>query len=259
MQKLKVYVCNCFRSLEENEVVSDTISTYLIRWLNKGNIEMSNFAESDIVVFPHGSSVHPALYGQKPYNSTITDYNTERDKFETNAYKKAVRLGKFMIGIERGAILLTALNNGNVIQHVIHHNASHKIKCNKTGKIYLNVPSQHYQMMFPYNLQPQSFELIAFSKKDYSARRHGIEYLVEDGAEKVYKRVPLKFLKEFKEPEIVYYPKNGCFAIQFNCSAIHSDSELITYINSQILEKYSAFQKNKSKNEIHRDALLGFE
>jgi len=257
---LKVYIANPFAPLDENEIISSTTPEYIIRWLNYGNIQMSNFTESDIVVFSLGSNVNPALYNQEPL---ISDYNKERDNLEIQIYKKAVRHDKFIIGIDRGAILLTALNNGNIIQFVNHHNVPHKIKDCKTGDVYSNVPSQHTQMMFPYNLQSQSFELIAFSKKEYFIKKAvGFEYLIENRAEKVYKRVPLKYLLNFKEPEMVYYPRNGCFAIQFNCATILPESLLMTYVNNQILQKYLMFEFNKltknSNEKTNRPAMLEF-
>ncbi len=250
---LKVYIANPFKPLDENEVISNTTPEYLIKWLNYGNIEMSNFVESDIVVFSPGSNVNPAVYGQKPLIGN--DYNKERDNLEMLIYKRAVKLDKFMIGIDRGAILLTALNNGNVIQFVNHHNVQHKIKCAKTGDIYTNVPSQHTHMMFPYNLQPQSFEVIAFSKKEYFVKKAiGFEYLIEERAEKVHKRVPLKYITNFKEPKMVYYPRNGCFAIQFNCAQLFQESQLMTYVNNQVLQKYLNFQFNKlTKNSNNNE------
>ena len=245
-QKLKVYIVNPFLAkIDENEVIDKTEPEYLVRWLNHGNIEMSNFNDADVIVFTPGSNINPALYNQKPINGN--DYNNDRDVNATIAFKKAVKAKKFMIGIDRGAIFLTALNNGSVIQYVNHHNVLHKMKDVKTGTIFEDVSSNHTQMMFPYNLHPQSYEILAFSKKSNFAKKPtvGFQYLVEERAEKVHKRTLVKYLDDFMEPEMVYYPRTGGIAMQFNCCGIYKDNTLITYVNNQILEKYLAFQTNK--------------
>lgn len=95
---------------------------------------------------------------------------------------------------------LTTMSGGSLIQHVNGHGGDHLIST-KEG-IMLKMTSTHHQMMYPYDLNKDKFDLIAWStyfKSDtyLNGRNEEIE-------------IPTEFL----EPEIVHYKNTNALAIQ---------------------------------------------
>lgn len=77
--------------------VSDNQHSY-IRWM-QGEIT-NKIEQADLVLFTGGEDVDPSLYGEK--ENYTTQSNIIRDKKEIEIYKKALSLGKNMLGICRG-------------------------------------------------------------------------------------------------------------------------------------------------------------
>ena len=75
-------------------------------------------------------------------------------------------------------------------------------------------------MMYPYNLSDDEYELIAWSKERLSNK------YVTGGA------FDITNTADFKEPEIVYYPKTNSFCIQGHPEMMPKDSPINTYINN---------------------------
>ena len=151
----------------------------------------------DLVVFTGGSDVNPDYYGQNIGKYTHID--KERDIFEVNLWER-LPYGVLKVCICRGAQFATAMSGGSLIQHVNGHGGDHVIST-KEG-IMLTMTSTHHQMMYPYDLNKDKFDLIAWStyfKSDtyLNGRNEEIE-------------IPTEFL----EPEIVHYKNTNALAIQ---------------------------------------------
>lgn len=124
--------------------------------------------EADIVVFNGGSDIGTEIYGQKLVLSRIFNdsgdlltssdpsFMSARDKMEIIAYKRARSLGKFILGVCRGAQLINCLEGGSLWQHVNNHNNSHPIIDLRTNQIY-RATSVHHQML----RVPENGEIIA--------------------------------------------------------------------------------------------------
>ena len=89
---------------------------------------------------------------------------------------------------------------GKLIQHVTGHN-------NTTDSIYyqgkvLNIPSDHHQMMYPFNMEDSKYQIVGHSKYHLSDK-----YL-NDYDENI--ELPSNFV----EPEIIYYPETKSLCIQ---------------------------------------------
>lgn len=151
----------------------------------------------DLVVFTGGSDVNPDYYGQNIGKYTHID--KERDIFEVNLWKR-LPYNVLKVGICRGSQFATAMSGGSLIQHVNGHGGDHVIST-KEG-ITLTMTSTHHQMMYPYELNKDRFDLIAWSTYFKSDT-----YLNGKNEE-------IEIPTEFLEPEIVYYKNTNALAIQ---------------------------------------------
>lgn len=177
------------------------------------------YKKVDLIVFTGGADLSPSYYGEK--TGSKTHVNPKRDSIEFDtavhyAYTKTPKLG-----ICRGAQLLTVANGGKLIQHVNNHTTSHDISIdtfhvpNLTNEDYesgrineyensltLSITSTHHQMMYPYKLRKNKYELIAWST-----------YFLSD----TYlngKDEEIDLPSYFLEPEIVYYDAYKSLCIQ---------------------------------------------
>lgn len=156
----------------------------------------------DFVLFTGGEDVYPGYYNQTA--GSKTNYNTDRDKYE-----KIYMFDRFReipkLGICRGAQYLTVLSGGSLIQDVNGHATGqlHYIEMSAplTGNIY-KITSTHHQMMYPFNMKKNDYQIVAFSKYFMSTK-----YL--NGQD-----VNIELPKNFVEPEIVFYPNTNSLCIQ---------------------------------------------
>lgn len=183
--------------------------------------KVDNIKEADIVMFTGGEDINPALYGDVPHPTT---HFTNRDDMEVLAFKDAPKEA-LLIGGCRGAQLLTALSGGKLFQHVTGHGGGtggHNITTSDNRTV--RITSCHHQMMNPYDLLEEDYELLAWSTVNLSSA-----YCIGAG--------PVEVSQNFKEPEIVYYPKTRALCIQGHPEWMPKDQPVIAYIN-ELIEKY---------------------
>lgn len=178
----------------------------------------TNMEMADIVLFTGGEDVSPSYYDEK--KNIYTSANIHRDKFEAEEFYKAVSLDKLLVGICRGAQFLTVLSGGKLVQHVDNHALchTHKITFYDTHAIF-PITSTHHQMMYPYSMEEEDYDVLAVSSVNLSSM-----YLGEPG--QVYN------MKE--EPEIVYYPKTRSLGIQGHPEQMNRKDHVVLKINSII-------------------------
>jgi putative glutamine amidotransferase len=155
----------------------------------------------DAVVFWGGTDIHPSLYGESlnSHNQASNKGPSHRDLFEWKAmnYCKANKIP--MIGVCRGAQLMTAFVGGKLIQHINGHHSEHQMITND-GEI-IRTTSCHHQMMYPFDVE---HVMLASSLNDRSTI-----YLDGDN-----KSINSMYSDGFVEPEVVYYPQVRGLAIQ---------------------------------------------
>lgn len=152
--------------------------------------------EIDLLIFTGGADVSPSFYKEKV--GKYTHVMTHRDVEERKIYREYTNTPK--LGICRGAQFLTVMAGGKLIQHVGQHGISHLVE-DKEGNV-LSITSTHHQMMYPYEILADKFDLIAWSEEKRSET-----YLNGNNEE-------MPILPTFKEPEIVYYEGENSLAIQ---------------------------------------------
>lgn len=175
------------------------------------------FEEADLVIFNGGTDINPTLYGETigPFSQSPDHL---RDSWEKDYFAKAVKAKKPILGICRGAQLACALSGGKIIQDVSGHGMSHAV-VDSANKTTFMVNSMHHQMMMPYNLPDEDYDVLLYSTKetrrttipsykgqtgnDYRIRSNGHELLLKD-------------VDYFKEPEAVYFKKTNALAVQWH-------------------------------------------
>lgn len=173
---------------------------------------VSDVAEADIVVFNGGSDIGTEIYHQRLVTSRVfsedgnvllaeePSYMSARDKQEILLYKRAKALGKFIIGVCRGAQLINCLEGGSLWQHVNNHNTSHAILDLKTNIIW-RATSVHHQMMQP----PKNADIIAVASE--------ATFKIDAQQQKRLKNFDVA-LEKGDDPEIVWFKDARALCVQ---------------------------------------------
>ena len=170
--------------------------------------------EKDAVMVVWGwADINPALYGHKQSKTTYC-YDS-RDRLEWASMKRAVELGIPIIGVCRGAQMCCALAGGFLIQDTDNHAGRYHSVVTQDKQIFM-VNSIHHQMMA--GLENVEHELLAWSPVNLSRK-----YIWKDDLNYV---VPA----DFKEPEMVYFPKIKAYAIQWHPEGMQYDCAATEYI-----------------------------
>lgn len=157
--------------------------------------------DADLVLFTGGEDVSPELYGDERHRTTMSSHR--RDMEDIKHYKYALNNEVPMLGICRGSQFLTAMQpRGRLIQDVNHHGigGTHAIE-DKDGNV-LEITSTHHQMHYPFAMEKENYELIA-----WSLNRRSKHYVIGKGTFRVMQ-------DGFKESEIIYFPKSNALGVQ---------------------------------------------
>ena len=119
---------------------------YVAMFQNNGWDVVDNAEEADFIQFTGGADVSPMLYGEAKHPAT--DNHPDRDAMEADIFFNAVKEGKGLLGICRGAQFINVMSGGEMWQHVDNHAVmgGHELKDCKTGDS-IPVSSTHHQMM----------------------------------------------------------------------------------------------------------------
>lgn len=151
-----------------------------------------------------GTDIDPKYYGEVPLPTT-DEPDVERDMYEFAKANQAIKEGRPLIGICRGAQLLCVANKGKLLQHVpSHRNNNHSITVSCEGVEYTfdTVKADHHQVMIPVG------DYIVYGKAD-------------DGV-----------------PEVVYWPDTKCLAIQPHPEWMPSDHPFNVWLNNLIFSLF---------------------
>lgn len=154
--------------------------------------------DADVILYTGGADVNPQLYGEPALNGTYCNYS--QDKFDLMAFNEGKRLGKFHLGICRGAQFLCVLNKGRLWQDVDNHaGPNHEVIDSLTGKKFL-VSSLHHQQMI---LGPES-TLLAYTR--LSTRKKSSDQAWYGGVSS----------QEMIDPEAAWWPKTRSLGVQWH-------------------------------------------
>lgn len=188
--------------------------------------DRNKIGEVDAVLFTGGSDVTPGLYTTAI--NPRTNSNLDRDVEETKIYNAARKRGIPCVGICRGAQFLTVCSGGTLLQHVEGHaiNGTHPALCLDSGKE-IHVTSTHHQMMNPFNIARNQYDLLSVSLPARSK-------IYEEG----FSGTNMNAFKRRKlEPEVVYYKHSKSLCVQFHPEYMAKESEGWLYFQ-ELLGKY---------------------
>jgi putative glutamine amidotransferase len=222
LKKFKVFV-----------VGSPTVGTWT------GMTSTTSIEEADVILFTGGEDVNPSLYGESV--GTRTSFNDTRDAKEVEIFKQALDLNKKMIGICRGGQLGCVLSGGKLIQDVDGHSHTHSMILNYSGvPKEITISSSHHQMFYPYNLNPEEYRIIGYSKEKLSSKYlNGNDEQIE---------VP----KYFRECEIVLFPETKFLAIQGHPEWMAESSESVKELQKMLLIFLQIKQFKKEAYEAYK-------
>ena len=185
----------------------------------------------DLIVFTGGADVSPEYYGEN--KGQYTSIDKKRDKVEYDMFQSFYMTPK--VGFCRGSQYLTVLNSGKLVQHVTGHTSPHTCTYRFNEGQQLNtftISSTHHQMMYPYNLNKDKYEIIAWSEYFKSNT-----YLNGDNKE-------IDLPTDFLEPEIVHYKESNSLAIQGHPEFSSVDNNVKILI-LKIIDKYLFNNENR--------------
>ena len=147
-----------------------------------------------------------------------------RNARESEVFAAGLEVGAKMCGICRGSQFLTVMNGGKLVQHITGHGimGTHDLFDPVSGDKVASITSTHHQMMYPFQLDDGSYELIAVGPEASSA----------------WEGVPI----EGGHPndsvvEVVYYPQTKALCVQGHPEYMTPDSEGWQWYQS-LLAKY---------------------
>lgn len=185
-----------------------------------------NLAEATAVWFEGGADVDTTLYGEKQGSHThINAYDSAQELAAWNYFKNKKNVLK--LGTCKGFQNLSVFQGSKMVQDM-HHPYMHVIKTNDGKTLYSN--SLHHQ------------EVIVDEKitglkegKDYELIGHTDGKLSPfhlNGDDKDY-----KFPNDYKEPEILWWPKTNSFLVQGHPEHLDNNTIFVKYLQFKLIEK----------------------
>ncbi len=175
---------------------------------------VDDMKKADLVLFTGGEDIDPKIYGEN--KGSRTHFNVFRDTEEIEELNKAITLKKPLFGTCRGAQLLCAFTGGKLVQHLSHSGMYHSLRMWDGSSIDTN--SLHHQLMFPFNLAKEDYELLAWAE--------GLSQHHLNGDDKMI-MMPTDIQNLAIEPELVYFRKINALCIQGHPEMMSSKSKLV--------------------------------
>lgn len=180
------------------------------------DVELTNDPNEEgitLALFTGGADVNPDYYGEAMGVNTFI--NKQRDTLEEEMFN-SLSNDILKVGICRGSQFLTVMSGGKLIQHVTGHGQSHNI-ITKDGVI-MEVTSTHHQMMYPFEMKKEEYEIIA----------HASSFLSDKYLNGENRSIDLP--DNFEECEIVKYNKFNCICVQGHPEFGHATKEFKNYV-----------------------------
>ena len=199
-------------------------------------VTVSTVTNVDVVLFCGGSDVNPEMYGETAHKST--HFNVERDHDEAAVFDMCIKTMTPMIGICRGSQFLTVMSGGKLVQNVMNHCRHHKMTYHNKKMLKeglrndairdVDVSSTHHQMMYPFTLADDKYDLFGFSLElstVYEGRPR------EDKEFQMFEVNPENFCVE---PEMVYYKETKALAVQYHPEMMTKTSDGFEVFNQAV-------------------------
>jgi putative glutamine amidotransferase len=173
----------------------------------------------DALIIWGGEDISPSYYKQFPMHTHAPETPSLRDRQEEALIKEAVRVGKPILGVCRGAQLLCALHGGSLWQHVNGHSGAHTLEVTtRAGRYIGRTNSVHHQMMRP---DPEA-EILGWVPKQLSPKKYG-QALEPESTDEV-------------EVEIAWFPKFRALGVQGHPEWLERTS-FLSQLTKQLFEE----------------------
>jgi gamma-glutamyl-gamma-aminobutyrate hydrolase PuuD len=179
----------------------------------------------DGLVIWGGADISPSIYNEPVGPHTgASEQLSYRDRKEVAAVEAAIKVGIPLIGVCRGAQLMCAMAGGKLVQDVQGHFGSHDMLTSDGRTI--RTTSVHHQMMYPFLLPDDEYDLLAWAAPARSTTYVGMD--------------PER-MKDFDgniiEPEVVYFHKINALAIQGHPEFVRDPQDpFVVYCNDLVKE-----------------------
>lgn len=165
----------------------------------------------DYLLLHGGTDISTNIYGQTP-NPKTQRPDVQRDEEELFQIDKAIEWGMPIIGVCRGAQLLTAYSGGSLYQHVeLKPMSTITLQC--SDGVERQAAVDHHQVM-----NPNSGVMLAWQNIPQGVKAYKESLSVYD------------ILKQI--PQVIHYPKLHALAIQPHPEWMQKDSEFVLWINN---------------------------
>lgn len=178
----------------------------------------------DGLVIWGGADISPSIYGEPVGPRTGAGHEPSfRDRTEMAAVDAAIKVGIPLIGVCRGAQLICAMSGGKLVQDVQGHFGSHAMRT-VDGRT-INTTSVHHQMMYPFMMPDEDYDLIAWSAPARSRSYVGVD-----------RDLMVDFNGGILEPEVIYFHNTHALCIQGHPEFADNDDPFVLYCNDLIKE-----------------------
>lgn len=188
-----------------------------------------NLDEADVVWWEGGCDVNPAIYGEKKGSHTYFSPQGSASEFSVWNVVKNRRV--FKIGTCKGLQNLSCYNGAKMVQHSSHP-SWHGVILEKEGKELECISLHHQQVILDEKLtglkKDKDYELIAHTGK--------LSPFHLNGDDKDY-----KFDENYKEPEIVYFPKTMSWGVQSHPEMMPDNSDFVKYCQQSVGERVKKY------------------
>lgn len=117
----------------------------------------ANDVHGDALILWGGEDIGTSIYNEVPNKYCIGEKPSKRDNNEMAMINAAIKREIPIIGICRGAQLMSCMAGGSLMQHIDDHGNSHYITLHDEDNIEIKCNSSHHQMMIP----PPSAKILA--------------------------------------------------------------------------------------------------
>lgn len=199
-------------------------SSYFYPFTELGTVtnNAKDIETADVLVLTGGPDVDPSLYRHPRHAKTMLQ--PQRDRIDVTFIKEARKRAIPIVGICRGAQLLTVEAGGKLIQHCTDHLRSHQI-VTADGETF-KVSSSHHQMMDPH-----------WGSGSKGMLQHKLLAWADNLADVKEARKDDPVIM-YKEPEAVYYPDIKGLAVQWHPEWMSADTRGFTYF-VELVEQYA--------------------
>lgn len=187
------------------------------RWINNCRI-VSKLSEADIVFYTGGSDVDPSIYNCEKHPFVWSDL--ERDRYELEIWSK-ISPNQLVWGTCRGFQLINVLYGGILVQNCENHwcSGEHTIT---NGVNIFRTTSLHHQMIYPWDLPKEDYEILYWSDPSRSS---------------IYEGDKVNISKIKVEPEVAIWHRSGlptCLGVQGHPEMMNKYSDFVVMLNNLI-------------------------